>query len=143
MMKYLLLFCLAPYLSRSQEVPTDANAIWDSVADGHYQECADEFGIDRAIGRDFLRNLYLPDTRAFHCFLRCLYKSTDFLNADGDFDIEVVVYKAHFLPYDLTEQCITESHMQPDLCDRAYTAAACAVSGLSGMDREALKVPRN
>ncbi|KAB0795934.1 hypothetical protein PPYR_09995 [Photinus pyralis] len=129
-MKVCGLILLFSSLALTKNVPPEMVDIWNSLVDPFVGSCASEFNIDNEIARNFFRLGQLPNDRPFHCFLRCLYENLHFLTPQGDFDYDMVVTKAHYMPPHLAEKCISETKAIMDICGKSYVGAKCAIDSL-------------
>lgn len=126
---YLLLF--AVYVALIDAKISDyVIETWEKLADPYKNECIKLSGADVDDVDQVLRLANVPDTSAFHNFVKCVYLKLGMLSEAGEFQDWIILQGADYLNYKLLKECKNEANDEDDLALKSFKLARCIVKGL-------------
>ncbi|KAF5278889.1 hypothetical protein FQA39_LY18343 [Lamprigera yunnana] len=100
---------------------------WDAIFMSYKKQCIEESGVDENDVLEPFEKVMFPDKRNFKCYIKCQYALLNYMDVEGNFNLEKMVNTITALSPEVAKNCIDRASTDVNLCDKAYSFVICAV----------------
>ncbi|KAF5278881.1 hypothetical protein FQA39_LY18335 [Lamprigera yunnana] len=100
---------------------------WLELFTRHKTECLAQSGAEESDLMDAFKTLKLSDKESSKCYFKCVYEKLNFLDADGNFDLSMVLTIPGVKDKALVEECTNSVANEKNLCEKVYKSLLCGL----------------
>ncbi|KAF5278883.1 hypothetical protein FQA39_LY18337 [Lamprigera yunnana] len=127
MMKIIIFSFLCYSAAFTKDVPDEHKELlaqWVNITTIHMTECSAKTGVEESEIINAFETMVYPDKQSLKCYFKCAYEKLNFLNADGNFVMPMLLTLPG-ISESIILECIDHVANESDLCKKVYDAIVC------------------